>query len=442
MGIMPWKQVGNAFPAGSANNDNADRASFKYEVPNLGKAIRAIRTQAYFTQVIHFMSDDQRTSARNGTWTMASEASTRAIGGHVEADLRGGLTIGAEGFYRNWNVVGYMRMMGTVGPGNHSVPNVDTNAVGAFAAYQHPFSDRLRWSGGLRWDYSSTATSAANVNTNPYFNYHGTRATSSNDNYFSGNARLSYTLPLAIELFAGVGSNGRVPDAEERYINRASMTTVNVGNPALPTVRNTEGTVGLIFRRRSSYVKPTFFYSNLNNYVLVNNQPLMNTMAMSPASARSYTNVDARIYGGELSYALNLRSGLSLTGGGSYAKGGNNRNSSAGVLDSNLPEMPPLRTWAILHYVHKYLFAEFGGSAVARQNRVDRDLKETPTAGYGLMNLKLGLTHGKLVASFMVENLLNRYYFEHLSYYRDPFSSGVKIPEPGRNFFGQVRYNF
>ena len=36
----------------------------------------------------------------------------------------------------------------------------------------------------------------------------------------------------------------------------------------------------------------------------------------------------------------------------------------------------------------------------------------------------------------------NRYYYEHLSYYRDPFSAGVKVPEPGRNFFAQVKLSF
>jgi iron complex outermembrane receptor protein len=39
-------------------------------------------------------------------------------------------------------------------------------------------------------------------------------------------------------------------------------------------------------------------------------------------------------------------------------------------------------------------------------------------------------------------HLLDHAYYEHLSYYRDPFSSGVKVPEPGRNFFVQVKYAF
>ena len=58
------------------------------------------------------------------------------------------------------------------------------------------------------------------------------------------------------------------------------------------------------------------------------------------------------------------------------------------------------------------------------------------------MNVKLGVTYRQLYAGLMVDNLLNRYYYEHLSYYRDPFSAGVKVPEPGRNFFAQVKLSF
>jgi iron complex outermembrane receptor protein len=58
------------------------------------------------------------------------------------------------------------------------------------------------------------------------------------------------------------------------------------------------------------------------------------------------------------------------------------------------------------------------------------------------VNVKLGLLYRRWTASFVVDNLLNRFYYENLSYYRDPFASGVKIPEPGRNFLGQVKYSF
>jgi len=58
------------------------------------------------------------------------------------------------------------------------------------------------------------------------------------------------------------------------------------------------------------------------------------------------------------------------------------------------------------------------------------------------MNVKLGANFKKLYAMFVVENLIDHYYYEHLSYYRNPFASGVKVPEPGRNYFAQVKYSF
>jgi iron complex outermembrane receptor protein len=238
---------------------------------------------------------------------------------------------------------------------------------------------------------------------------------------------------------------GRVPDAEERFIQEFSMTESYIGNPNLPVVRNTEATAGAIYRHGSSYFKPTVFFSDLDNYILVNDQPLLNPMMGMTgisSSARSFTNVDAHIYGGEVSYGVSLPAGFSLRGGSSYSRGTNDPKPEAGVFSTNLPEMPPFRTWAALRYTHHWGFVEVGGTGVGRQGLVDTDLHETPTPGYGLMNAKLGLLLRKWTASLVVDNLLNRFYYENLSYYRDPFASGTKIPEPGRNFFAQVRYSF
>ena len=439
--------------------DNADRASLKYEISNLAGAVRAIRAQSYFTQVIHFMNDHYRTSAAmamGDPWMMAGDARSRAIGGHLEADAGRDLTLGFEGYSRNWNMMGYMDMGMPPVWVEPTLPNVSTNELGAFADYHHSFTDRLKLSGGVRFDHDSMASGDRSLDDylrsyeagyqdylNQIYLYQNTHSTRAKDNYGSGNVRLSFAFPHSIELFAGGGTAGRVPDAEERYINSSYMMTGFLGDPNLPIVRNTETTLGAAFRHGSSYIKPTLFYSNINNYILVNNQPIQNsgTNWWGP-SVRSYTNVEARIYGGEVSYVFGLLAGFSLTGGSSYARGANAPKPQAGVLDTNLPEMPPLRASVALRYTRRFGFAEVGGTGVARQNLVDADLKETATAGYGLMNVKLGMSYGKLSASFVADNLFNHYYYEHLSYYRDPFASGVKIPEPGRNFFGQVKVSF
>ena len=426
--------------------DNADRATLKYEIHNLASAVSAVRFEGYFTQVIHFMSDRYRTSAEmamGSPWMMAGEPRSRTGGGQAAFDVGKEVTFGFEGYHRNWNMMDFMNMSGMMST-SHSLPNVGTDLAGAFADYRHSFSERLRLSGGLRFDHAAMSTGVAGLDTDPYFAYQNTRSTSHSDNYGSGNLRLSYTLPREIELFVGAGVSGRVPDAEERYLLESSMSGPHIGNPNLPVVRNTEATAGAIYRHGASYFKPTLFYSNLDNYILVNDQPLLNAMmGMSMgSSARSFTNVHAHIYGGEVSYGVSLPAGFSLRGGSSYSRGTNDAKPGAGVFSTNLPEMPPFRTWAALRYTHKWGFAEVGGTGVGRQGLVDTDLHETPTAGYGLLDVKLGLLFRRWTASLIVDNLLNRFFYENLSYYRDPFASGVKIPEPGRNFFGQVRFGF
>jgi iron complex outermembrane receptor protein len=434
-----------------SDHDNADRATFKYSAQDLTPVLRNLRVESYFTQVRHFMSDDQRTSAMMGNWMMAADASTRTIGGRVEGDLGQDITVGAETYHRNWDMLSYMNMGGmtTVSP---AIPDVNTETAGSFVNYRRAITERLKLSAGLRFDHAQMEVGSVQASTDLYYQFHNTRRTGNDDNYGSGNARLSYALPKSSELFLGAGTTGRVPDAEERYIDLVGMGATTVGNPLLPMTRNTEITAGWSATHTRFYLRPAFFYSFLDNFILVNNQPQLNMMtdsgpmsAMDMAgvtTARSYTNVDARIYGGEMAYGVTLTPALSLSGGGSYSRGTVTPQMGVNVLSHNLPEMPPLRVWSALRYAHRWAFAELGTVTVNRQSLVDSDLNEVPTAGYGLLDIKLGFTHRKLSGSFTVDNLLDRFYYEYLSYYRDPFASGIKVPEPGRNLFGQLRYSF
>ena len=83
-----------------------------------------------------------------------------------------------------------------------------------------------------------------------------------------------------------------------------------------------------------------------------------------------------------------------------------------------------------------------GGLFSAAQESVDRSLGEAETASYFLLNLHGGVRAGALAISVGVANLLNRYYAEHLSYQRDPFRSGVRVAEPGRNVFMNASWKF
>ena len=430
-----------------ADYDHADIASFKYEIRNLASNVRALRLNTYYAQVVHAMDDRYRTSSMGGMWMMYANARSLTTGGTLSADVTRDLTVGADGYYRNWNMMGYSRMKGML-TSNPTLPDVGTGLFGFFATYHHPFSDRLNLTAGARFDHANTAANTPDLNTNAYWVYQNTRQTTATDNYGSGNVRLTYTVAGSVELFAGAGTTGRVPDGEERFINRTAMGNANMGNPALPYSRNNEGTVGAIYRNGSKvYVKGDLYYSSVNNYIIVNGQPKQNMMMggdmmMWPAVATSYTNVAARLYGGEGEYGVTLPYGFSLTGGGSYTKGGNDVKPQAGVTCTNLPEIPPLLGWTSLRYTRNFYFGEIGGVAAAPKNLVDTNLSETPTAGWGVMNIKAGATYKGLFVSFVMENALNHYFYEFLSYNRNPFNSGVRVPEPGRNYFAQIKYTF
>ncbi len=421
--------------------DNADRAGVKYEWREPSRALRVVRVSGYFTGVRHWMTDQMRLSSDGAlaAFGMATFASTRAAGG--KAEVSGAwFTAGFESYVRNWNALNSMRRPGMMRD-QAALPNVYTRLVGAYVDVNRTLTARLRLGAGFRLDRAAMEATSNGFDSDLYQAYKGTRDNRATDAMASGNLRLTYSLADSWELFAGAGSSARVPDAQERYFALRRSGSDWVGNPALPPLRNTEGDVGLTIRGRRFYVKPLMFYSAVGNFVVVHNQPrlqalpgLMNTMA------RSYTPLDARLYGGELTYGVDLTRRFLISGGFSYTRGVKDTDPARRVFDSNLAEMPPFRGRLGLRYGRKWYFAEAETIAVGRQGRVDRDLQELATPGYLIVNARLGIHVKRLQFTTGVDNATNRFYFESFSYQRDPFRSGARIPEPGRAWFLSVNY--
>ena len=82
------------------------------------------------------------------------------------------------------------------------------------------------------------------------------------------------------------------------------------------------------------------------------------------------------------------------------------------------------------------------GVAANSQARVDTDLREAPTPGYAVMNVKAGIHLKRATLTAGLDNAFNRYYVEHFSYQRDPFRNGLRVPEPGRSLFLSMSYGF
>jgi len=423
--------------------DRSDRVGLSYDVATGGTVLSALKMQAYYAQVDHWMTDQFRTSAGTAPlgYSMGSMANSRTIGGKLQASVFSELSAGFEAYHRFWETATQMAM--TAYAPQYSLPGATADVVGLYAEWKHPFSGKVSLVAGARVDWASGGADAVKANTALYYAYNGTRETSYAEVLPSGHVRLLYQASGGVEISGGVGSTVRVAEPSELYYAVKRMGNDWVGNPGLAPSRNTGLDLALSFRRSGFYAGLNLFANRVNDFVALHDQPRVN---MAPGvmntTARSYANVDATLLGGELSGVATLTDRLFLSGDVSYVRGSQDADPAKQIYSTNLAEMPPLRGRAGLRYDTGRFWGEAEGIFSAAQNRVDTDLEETPTPGWGIANLRLGANVGGFTLTAGVANLFDRLYTQSLSYQRDPYRSGVRIPEPGRTFFGNLAWRF
>lgn len=416
--------------------DVADRLGATYEFRELGWAER-LRWQGYYTLVRHWMTDERRLSslAARDVFGMATFAGTRVLGGRGDLHVSPHLTVGGETFQRNWDAVNSFRTPALVADQN-IIPNVNTTVAGAYAAYQRSLTDRIRVGGGVRLDTAHMYVRSRSLNQALFEAYKGETGLARRDTNPSGNARLTLGLTSNLEAFAGVATSVRVPDAQERFINHRRMGADWVGNPGLRPTRNNEANLGLNLRNGRWFVRALGFYHGLDNFIVVHNQrrrtPAPGVMNLS---ARSYDNVAARMYGGELSYGAALGRRWLVSGGAAMTRGLRDPRPELGIFSTNLPEVPPLKARLALRYGARTWFVQAEPVVARSQRRVDADLLEPVTPGWATLHLRAGWHARGWSVTAGADNLFDRFYYEHLSFQRDPFRSGLRVPEPGRNLY-------
>ncbi|MDH4065493.1 MAG: TonB-dependent receptor [Acidobacteriota bacterium] len=423
--------------------DNADRAALRFERPRDGARLSAIRADVYWSRVDHWMTDELRQSSLVAprAYAMATDALSQTAGARAEAQVGLGTTMGGEAYRRTWDTSTLMAGMGYAP--QFSIPDVHVDTVGLFVEHARALGTRTSLDLGGRLDRIRSAADPQKANLTLFTAYHGTTATARTDVLPAGRVKLTHRATTALQLTAGLGHNARVAEGNERYFALRRMGTDWVGNPDLAPTRNTGLDAGLTIDGRGGSLSANAFVNWVNDYVAVYNAP---RLAMVPgvmnASARSYTNVDARLRGFELTGSVPLRHHLSFSGDVSYTRGTFDQAAVPGATGSNLAEMPPLRARARLRFDNGRAFGGLGGLFSAAQRKVDTSLGEAETPSYGLLTLHGGLRAGAFAVSVGVANLLDQYYVEHLSYQRDPFRTGARVAEPGRNLYMNASWKF
>ncbi|MFN3481158.1 MAG: TonB-dependent receptor, partial [Thermodesulfovibrionales bacterium] len=430
-----------------ANYDDTSRLNLLYRIDNISSTVKTLKIQAYWNKVKHDMTDEKRCSSTMDPsmcsdnlprpYSMRTYAETETYGGKIEGQLGlfGETNIGIDYYLRNWDNTTTMAMkqgMMYMYMDQASVPDVDTKNLGLFIEQKNKLTDKLNLTAGLRLD--STETEAAIDRTELYNLYYPDSKKSKTDTYLSGNIQFSYDLTKSLNAFIGLGHGVRVPDPIERYFALKKMGDMMkpdwIGNPDLKPTKNNEADLGLKYSAGQALLKMNIFYSDLNDFVVV--RQVFN----GSRYAKTYKNIDATMYGGEASARLALPSDFYLTAGISYTRGKND------TEDTNLPEIPPLKGRLSLRYDNNTYFGEIEGIFADSQNKIDPLSKEKETSGWAIANLKVGYIYKRFKVFAGVRNIFDKKYYEHLSYSRDPFASGIRVPEPGRTLYANLQYVF
>ena len=387
------------------------------------------------------MTDEYRTSAAGmpRDYSMGTQADTRTTGGRVEASA-GALTTGVEVVRRWWNTA--TMLAGRQYGAQASLPGVVIDTAGAFADWRHPLGVNLSLEIGGRLDRVASQADEAIANTNLYYAYHQTRSTSRDDVLPAGKIKLTgQSGPVQWNIAAG--HTARVAEGNERYFALQRAGSDWVGSPDLRPARNTGVDAGVAWARAGASLSAQAYAYRVDGYIAVYDQA---RMAMVPgvmnAKARTYANVDATMTGLEASASVPAGPRVFVSGDLSYVRGSQAGDEALGIQASPLAEMPALRGRARVRYDDGRAFALAEQVVTGDQERVDPNLGESPTPGAGFTNLSAGYRWTRMTVTAGVSNLFDRYYVDALSYQRDPFRTGTRVPEPGRQWFATLAWRF
>ena len=213
------------------------------------------------------------------------------------------------------------------------------------------------------------------------------------------------------------------PDVDALYVNvNKPMQKPNwSGNPTLdqPVRATLRGSLNYNKIRLEVYGTNVWNYVNLSKST-VGNKPYL-----------TYKNVNANMLG------------FNLNGSYKFAEVNASYTFAENTSDDNpLSEIPPLQVTTTLKSPELKGFTGFLKHTYSdAQTRVDLNVDETTTPAWNKVDLGISYLYDNTRFSLEIENVTNELYYQHLSYRRDPFASGMRVFEPGRVIRFSIRYN-
>ncbi len=411
--------------------DDSDLYNMEYTAKELGRYSKELYVQLYRSEVEHPMSTVYRNMALmmgDSTHKLTTQVDGARIKNSFDLDAHT-VTVGADYTLRNWDGVYYLNGVpldeasGGTRP-YHSIYDVDTKNIGFYMRDQVSMG-ALSLDMGLRYDTTDIESAYATQQDNDY-------------DEVTGYLLATYHLDPTLKVYGGFGRSSRVPDAKELYWIGSKGN--EIGTPDLDNTINYEFDMGVQKQFDSATVKFKAFYSMLDNFIAYN----------ATKTANNYENVDAKIYGFELSGSYFATDALYFDYGIAYQRGKKD-DPLEGETGTDMPEILPLKLNLAANYdwdESLNLRAEMIASD--KWSDYDEENGEQALAGYAVFNLKATKTFADhFEVTIGVDNIFDKTYAVSNTY-KDlillPTNTEddtiMLMNEPGRYFYTNLRYKF
>jgi len=409
--------------------DDSDLINLNYRILGLGEFSEKLEIQVYDSKVEHPMSTFYRVSS--GTDSVNERIS------YLETEMQGTklintmdlgdnsrLKAGIDLSYRHWD--GEYQGFGTSAgiTGIASIPDVETQNQALFAEMTSDY-EAYSVTYGIRFDDTEITTADSSLNDN---DYSGTSAFIHAD----------YKLNDSQTLFGGIGRASRVPDARELYFHSAMGGGMLIGNPDLDETINNEIDLGIEHQTGRLAIKSKLFYSALDDFIHYNASKAM----------RRFDNVDATIYGLDITGTYMIGANLDLDFGLAYQKGEKDE-ALTGQTDKDLAEIPPMKGNIALNYKYrKNSMASFEVVAADSWDSYDADNGEQKLDSWAVMNIKLKHAFNPaFTVTAGIDNLFDETYavsntYKDLTLLTDGTGDVILMNEPGRYVYLNGTYSF
>jgi iron complex outermembrane receptor protein len=414
-----------------AISDDSDIYNIEYVAKDLGKYSKELVAQYYQTTVNHPMSTIYRKSAVAKGFEMTHELDTEMQGAKIKNSFdldNHTITGGLDYSLRNWDGGYYKNGVPLPVKKFHSIWDVDTENYALFLKDEITM-DKLVLDIGLRYDTTDITSDNPKQQDNDY-------------DELNGYLFATYHADENTKYFGGFGKSSRVPDAKELYWIGSMGNPI--GTPDLDDTINYEFDLGVEMSYDDFSVKLKGFYSMLDDYIAYN---ASNVNKMG-AAQNAYENVDADIYGFELSGTYVASEAVYFDYGMSYQRGKKD-DPLKGQFGTDMPEIPPFKMNLAGTYDWDETLALRAELIVSDDwSDYDGENGEQELSGYGVLNLRGTKEFGENFELIVgIDNLFDKTYavsntYKDLILLGTPGETIMLMNEPGRYVYTNLKFRF